>query len=182
MVLSKRERLIFWTTLSVILLLVIDRIVITPAMARLDAISKKKGDLELEVYEMRELLGQRKAMAERWNTMLKTGLTDSPSAAESYVFHALDEWESQSRIDLTAITPQRATAVEGLQEVSFTIAGKGTLETVSQFLWLMEQAEMPVKMTNLILGSTNASGQEMTLSLKISVLCRVKEEPDASAA
>ncbi len=182
MVLSKRERMIFWTTLSILLLLTVDKIVITPAMARLDAISQKKADLQVEVHEMTELLSQRKAMAERWRTMQKTGLTDSPSAAESFVFHALDEWEAQCRIDLTAITPQRATAVEGLQEVSFTIAGKGTLETVSQFLWLVEQAEMPVKITNLTLGSTNASGQEMTLSLKISVLCRVKEEPDTNAA
>jgi hypothetical protein len=174
--------MIFWTTLSILLLLTADKIVITPAMARLDAISQKKADLQVEVHEMKELFRQRRDMAERWSTMQKTGLTDSPSAAESYVFHALDKWESQSRIDLTAITPQRATAVEGLQEVSFTIAGKGTLETVSQFLWLMEQAEMPVKMTNLTLGSTNASGQEMTLSLKISVLCRVKKEADANAA
>ena len=74
------------------------------------------------------------------------------------------------------------TAVEGLQEVSFTIAGKGTLETVSEFLWLVEQAEMPVKITNLTLGSTNASGQEMTLTLKISVLCRSRAEQDGNAA
>jgi hypothetical protein len=182
MVLSKRERIIFWTTLSILLILVIDRIVITPALAQLDDISKNKADLELQVFEMSELLKQRKTMSERWDKMLETGLTDSPSAAESYVFHALEEWSSQCRIDLTAITPQRATAVEGLQEVSFTIAGKGSLETVGEFLWLVEQAEMPVKIASLILGSTNASGQEMTLTLKISVLCRVEEEPDANAA
>ena len=181
MVLSKRERIIFWSTLSVILLLVIDRLVITPAMDKFDAVSKEKSDLEVSVHEMNELRDQRKPMAQRWQTMLDTGLTDGPSAAESYVFHALNEWENQCRIDLTAITPQRATAVEGLQEVSFTIAGKGTLETVSEFLWLVEQAEMPVKITSLTLGSTNASGQEMTLTLKISVLCRAPEEQDAKA-
>jgi hypothetical protein len=182
MVLSKRERIIFWTTLSILLLLLIDRIVITPALAQLDAISKNKADLELEVHEMSELMRQRKTMSERWRSMLDTGLTDSPSAAESHVFHALEEWSSQCRIDLTAITPQRATAVEGLQEVSFTIAGKGSLETVGEFLWLVEQAEMPVRIASLILGSTNASGREMTLTLKISVLCRVRAEPDANAA
>lgn len=182
MVLSKRERIIFWTTLSVISLLVLDRLVVTPAMDKLDAISQQKSDLELDVHEMGELLRQRKPMAQRWQTMQDTGLTDGPSAAESYVFRALNEWENQCRIDLTAITPQRATAVEGLQEVSFSIAGKGTLETVSEFLWLLEQAEMPVKITNLTLGSTNASGQEMTLTLKISVLCRAPEETDGNAA
>jgi hypothetical protein len=182
MVLSKRERIIFWATLSVVGLLALDRIVITPVLARVDDISQKKSDLELEVYEMEELLKQRRSMSDRWDSMLNTGLTDSPSAAESHVFHALEEWSSQCRIDLTAITPQRATAVGGLQEVSFTIAGKGTLETVSEFLWLMEEAEMPVRIMSLILGSTNASGQEMTLTLKISVLCRVEEEPDANAA
>jgi len=161
---------------------VIDRIIITPALAQLDDISKKKSDLELEVHAMKELIEQRKAMSERWHSMLETGLTDSPSAAESHVFHALEEWSSQCRIDLTAITPQRATAVGGLQEVSFTIAGKGSLETVGEFLWLVEKAEMPVKIVSLILGSTNASGQEMTLTLKISVLCRVEEEPDANTA
>ena len=182
MVLSKRERIIFWAALSVMALLLLDKIIITPALAQLDDVSKRKGELELEVHEMDELMLQRKTMSERWRSMLDTGLTDSPSAAESHVFHALEEWSSQCRIDLTSITPQRATAVEGLQEVSFTIAGKGTLETVSEFLWLMEEAEMPVKIMSLILGSTNASGREMTLTLKISVLCRAREEQDANAA
>jgi len=182
MVLSKRESIIFWAALSVVALLVLDKIVITPALARLDDVSKRKGELELEVHEMSELMRQRKTMSERWRSMLDTGLTDSPSAAESQVFHSLEAWSSRCRIELTAIDPERATAVEGLQEVSFNIAGKGALESVGEFLWLLEQTDMPVKITSLTLGSTNASGREMTLTLKISVLCRVKEEQDANAA
>ena len=170
MVLSPRERSIALATLVVAVLLVADRFVATPALARFDEIKRQKAALAMEVQAMEDLLARRDAMQLRWRTMLDAGLAADPSAAESSVFHALEKWSSESGVRLPSVTPQRSTTDKGLQEIAFTVAGKGDVQAVGQLLWLIEQAAMPVKINSLQLGSTNASGQELSLTLKLSVL------------
>ena len=179
MVLSKREYIIMWGALAATVLLILNWIIIDPAIQKMDDISKQKAALTLKVNKMNDLLRQKKNMQKHWQNMLDTGLTQSPSAAESNIFHALEDWSNQCQVQLTAITPQRRPAEKGMQEVLFTVAGKGTLQTVSEFLWLIEQAQMPVKINNVTIGSTNSSGKNITLTLKLSVLC-LNQNKDAA--
>ena len=176
MVLSKRERRIFWTTLVVMVLLVSDRFVINPGLEALDSVSEEKQRLDAEVVARRRVLKGSTARARQWQEMIENGLLDNPSAAQSSMLHALEEWSEQSRVRLTSVTPQRSTRDRGLRDIVFTIAGKGDMASIGEFVWLIEQTSKPVKITNLTLGSTNASGRDLTLSLKLSLLYLAEEE------
>lgn len=176
MVLSKRERRIFWTTLGVMVLLISDRFVIDPALEALNSVSKEKGELVKQVSDMRRVLNQSKARAGQWQAMVDQGLLDDPSAAQSSMLHALEAWSDRSRVRLTSITQQRSTSDKGLRDIVFTIAGKGDMASIGEFVWLIEQTPMPVKINSLTLGSTNASGRDLTLALKLSLLYLADEE------
>lgn len=183
MVLSKRERRIFWTTLVVMVLLVSDRFVINPGLEALDSVSEEKQRLSDEVRAMRAVLNHGTTRARQWQEMIENGLMNDPSAAQSSMLHALEEWSEQSRVRLTSVTPtpQRSTRDRGLRDrglrdIVFTIAGKGDMASIGEFVWLIEQTSKPVKITNLMLGSTNASGRDLTLSLKLSLLYLAEEE------
>lgn len=185
MVLSKRERRIFWTTLVVMVLLVSDRFVINPGLEALDSVSEEKQRLDAEVSAMWDVLDPNRSTprARQWQEKIENGLLDDPSAAQSSMLHALEEWSEQSRVRLTSVTPtpQRSTRDRGLRDrglrdIVFTIAGKGDMASIGEFVWLIEQTSKPVKITNLTLGSTNASGRDLTLSLKLSLLYLAEEE------
>lgn len=180
MVLSKRERRIFWTTLVVMVLLVSDRFVINPGLEALDLVSAEKQRLDAEVSAMWDVLDPNRSTprARQWQEKIENGLLDDPSAAQSSMLHALEEWSEQSRVRLTSVTPtpQRSTRDRGLRDIVFTIAGKGDMASIGEFVWLIEQTSKPVKITNLTLGSTNASGRDLTLSLKLSLLYLAEEE------
>ena len=181
MVLSKRERMIFWITLVLMVMLVSDRFVINPGLEARDSVSEEKQRLRAEVSAMRRVLKGSTTRARQWQEMIENGLLDDPSAAQSSMLHALEEWSEQSRVRLTSVTPQRSTRDRelrdrGLRDIVFTIAGKGDMASIGEFVWLIEQTSKPVKITNLTLGSTNASGQDLTLSLKLSLLYLAEEE------
>ena len=177
MVLSKRERRIFWTTLVVMVLLVSDRFVINPGLEALDSVSEEKQRLRAEVSARRRVLKGSTTRARQWQEMIENGLLDDPSAAQSSMLHALEEWSEQSRVRLTSVTPQRSTRDRGLRDIVFTIAGKGDMASIGEFVWLIEQTSKPVKITYLtLLGSTNASGRDLNLTLKLSMLYLAEEE------
>lgn len=176
MVLSKRERRIFWTTLVVMVLLVSDRFVINPGLEALDSVKEEERRLGVEVDAMGEVLELSTTQARQWQEMIENGLMDDPSAAQSSMLHALEEWSDQSRVRLTSVTPQRSTSDKGLRDIVFTIAGKGDMASIGEFVWLIEQTSMPVRINSLTLGSTNASGQDLTLALKLSLLYLADED------
>ena len=62
---------------------------------------------------------------------------------------------------------------------SFVVAGMGTLESVSRFLWQIETTTMPIKIMDMQVGSTNETGQSMSLQLRLLALC-LSSEPKAS--
>jgi hypothetical protein len=71
---------------------------------------------------------------------------------------------------LSSIRPERISSDRGLQEMIFTVAGRGTLESVARFLWQIETAALPVKIKDMQLGSSSESGDSMSLQLHLSAL------------
>ena len=176
MVLSKRERRAFWMAIGVLGLFISDSFVITPVFEALDSVRKEKMRLSVEVDSMRRVLKYRGTREKKWKEMIEQGLLDDPSAAQSSMSHAIEDWSDRSRVELTAITPASPSREGGLREIIFTIAGRGDMASIGEFVWLIEQTPMPVKIMSLTLGSTNSSGRDLTLNLKISMLYRADED------
>jgi len=83
---------------------------------------------------------------------------------------ALGEWADDAGLSLSSIKPDRVASDKGLQEMIFTVAGRGTLESVSRFLWRIETAALPAKVKDMQLGSGSESESAMSLQLHLSVL------------
>ena len=101
--------------------------------------------------------------------MLSDGLRND-TEAESRVLDALREWSTAAGLALSSIKPERVSSNRGLQEMIFTVAGKGTLDSVARFLWQIETAALPVKIKDMQLGSSSESGESMSLQLHLSAL------------
>ncbi|HPC93915.1 MAG TPA: hypothetical protein PLU87_03170 [Sedimentisphaerales bacterium] len=169
MVLTKRERIILFVTLVCVGLLIVSKFVVDPVQAELDAMEARRQQLQTDLEEAQMLLGNRGAMQRKWNALVADGLRGD-AEAESRVLSALGAWADEAGMMLSSIKPDRVASDKGLQEMIFTVAGKGTIEAVSRFLWRIETAALPAKIRDMQLGSGSESENAMSLQLHLSVL------------
>jgi Tfp pilus assembly protein PilO len=182
--LSRRERIIAIVTVVILAALVADKFIITPTIARLQQLEAQKQQLLAELNEAKNLFERRRLMEKKRRQLLGDGLK-SESEVESQVLHALGQWAQNSELTLTSVKPQRLLTInKGLQEITFTVAGKGSLQATAQFLWNVEKSLLPIKINDLQLGSANESGNDMSLQLRLSALyvanqnIRAEDKPD----
>lgn len=175
MVLSKRERIILVVAIIAIVMLVADKFVIGPISTRREQTKTRKLELQAELENARILFSRRKLMERKWKTLLSDGLRND-AEAESKIARALDEWSNQAMLTLSSVKPERVASDKGLKEMTFVVAGTGTLEAVSRFLWQIETTSMPIKVMDMQVGSSNETGQSMSLQLRLSALCLGAQE------
>ena len=167
--LSKRERIILIATLACVGLFVAVKFVIDPVQAKRDELESQRQQLLGDLNEAELLIGNHGRMQKKWNAMLSDGLRNE-TEAESRILDALREWSGAANMALNSIRPERISSDKGLQEMIFTVAGRGTLDSVSRFLWQIETAALPVKIKDIQLGSSSESGDSMSLQLHLSAL------------
>lgn len=177
MVLSKRERIILIITMIVVGALIADKIILGPVSDRLDAMKVQRDQLLAEVNEAQSLFERQRLLAPRYKTMLADGFRND-TEAESRVLRALREWSDATSMTLSSVKPERVASDRGLKEMTFVVAGKGTLRSVAQFLYQIETAALPIKVKNMQLGLASEGTDSMSLQLRLSALY-IGAEPES---
>ncbi|MHC4625614.1 MAG: hypothetical protein ACYTDV_01415 [Planctomycetota bacterium] len=145
------------------------KLVIDPVQAKRDSMESQRQQLLGDLNEAELLIGNHARMQRRWNSMLSDGLRNE-AEAESKILGALRQWSGAANMALSSIRPERTSSNKGLQEMIFTVAGRGSLESVARFLWQIETAALPVKIRDMQLGSSSEAGDSMSLQLHLSAL------------
>ena len=170
MVLSRRERMILIAAVVAVVMLVADKFVVRPISAQREEVKTRKLQLKTQLDSAQILFTRRRLMERQWKTSLTKELRDD-AEAESTIARALDGWSKDARLTLSSVKPERVASDKGLKEMTFVVAGTGALEAVARFLWQIETSKLPIKVKDMQLGSTNESGQNMSLQLRLSALC-----------
>ena len=169
MVLSKRERIILIVTVLTLGALVVDKIILGPVKGRLDELKSQRDVLVAEIEEAQSLFDRRRLQEPRYRAMLADGFRND-TEAESRVLRSLRDWSEVTGLTLSSVKPERVASDQGLKEMTFAVAGKGTLRSVSEFLWYIETAALPIKVKNMQIGSASEAGDNMSLQLRLSAL------------
>jgi len=170
MVLSKRERIILIVAVVAVVMLVADKFVLEPISTQREEVKARKLELKTELDNAQVLFTRQRIMKRKWETMLSDGLRND-TEAESRIARALNGWSEEARLALSSVKPERVASDKGLKEMTFVVAGTGTLDAVARFLWQIETAPLPIKVMDMQLGSSNESGQSMSLQLRLSAIC-----------
>ena len=168
--LSKRERIMAIMAVAVVGFLVLNKFLIGPVSGKLQQLETQKNQLLLELDEAQNLFQKRRILEKQWKAALSEGLRNEVEA-ESKVGRALDKWSEEARLTLSSVKPERVASDKGLKEMTFVVVGTGTLDAVARFLWQIETAPLPIKVKDMQLGSSNESGQSMSVQLRLSALC-----------
>jgi len=160
---------------AVVGFLVLNKFFIGPVTAKLQQLDTQKKQLSVELDEAQNLFRKRRVLEKEWKNALMEGLRNEVEA-ESKVGRALNEWSEEAQLSLSSVKPERVASDKGLKEMTFVVVGTGTLDAIARFLWQIETAPLPIKVKDMQLGSSNESGQSMSVQLRLSALCLGKEQ------
>jgi hypothetical protein len=169
MVLSKRERQIFIVTLSVLMIFLLDRFVLEPVLDARTQMMSERQELKQKIQKASEMIKQKKKAGPEWDNRVNNGLSPDVSVAESTMLNALRNWTQNYGLTLVSIKPERKKGEEGeMKEIVFNLVCSGSMSSVGQFLFQVENTFFPVKIKDFQLGSRAEDGNEMSLQLKLS--------------
>ena len=170
MVLSKRERLIIAGSALVLGALALDQFVLTPLKDGWDQTQAQKLALQSEMNRAREALRNGHQMAPKWRDMTAAGIKGDPAEAESQALHAIRDWAVESGVTLSMVKPDRLTEKTLLPVISFQAGAAGTMDGIGKWLWRMQYAKIPIRITELQLSSRKEGTDDLTATLRLSTL------------
>jgi len=180
-VLARRERYIAIAMLAVLVVLLLDRLALTPLQNRSEAMAAERQRVQAGIDSGRVLLERRRQLSSESQRLLDAGLDRLPAEAESKVLHAVRNWSQEAGFALSSLRPERVAKKGGLQEITFQASGTGSMNAVAEFLWRLEGSSLPVRVAELQLGTRKEGTDDLTLQLRISALCRLPDDPKSPA-
>ena len=168
--LSKREKGLTFGVLGVCAILLLDQYALTPILEQQDALQVERDKITADLTKATKVMAERKQLAPKWHTMLSTGLKTDPAETEGDLLHAMRDWAKSSGFQLTSVKPDRPDSKEQLKEIHVQATGTGSMNDVAKFLFKIQTAPFPLKITEFQLGSRNNSTSELALQVKLSTL------------
>lgn len=177
MALSKRESTLAWGVGAIVLLLGCDLLVIEPYFAqraKLEDLRAKDASESDAVFQLRREETRLKA---KWLDRRSEGLASDPKDAQSQVLGALKDWAGETGVVIASVKPEYIESKKELREITVQVSASGQNEAMIKFLFKLQTARFPVRVTEMQLGSRNDS-EELALSLRISTLYLTPEKKD----
>jgi hypothetical protein len=169
MVLSKREQIILLTAVVAVGLLIGNKFVYEPIRDKLATLNDAREELRKELDSAHLLIAKKKRDEPKYKRLTTEGFQDEADV-DNKVSTALNEWSQKYGLKTSSTRPERVPSDKELQEMRFTFSGTGTLKAAASFLWEIESAPMPIKITSMTLSSSSDSGDQMSLTLGVSAV------------
>jgi len=171
MILSKRERTIVMLSVAVLAIFLADRFILTPILDRRDQIDAETGECLLQLQKADSLFAQKKRLAPRWRQMTDSGLGTGAAAAESRLLHSIRDWAQETQLNLSSVKHERTEMERQFQKITWRAAGAGSMEAVSRFLYGIQEATLPVRISDLQIGSRQDGADSLSVQVGVSTLC-----------
>lgn len=172
MVLSKRERYIFLGVVVAGLAFGLLNYAIDPLLDTLAEVDLQKSRLHARMNQAANTLKLARDQAPRWDEMLRRGIKDDSFDADNQVVQAIHNWAGESGVTIQMVKTDHPSLAKDacLGEIAYQAAGTGTLSAISQMLWRMQYATIPLRITELQLASRKEAVDDLTFTLRLSTL------------
>ena len=167
---DQRQRRLTVLAISVVALFAADKLAYTPLASAWRGRSQQIEELRRRVAEGSSLLDRGPVLRRRWEQMRSRTLPDNASIAEQRLLKAFDSWSRESRVGITAITPQWKQDADDHMTLECRVDATGSLEAVRRFLYAAEKDPLALKIQSVELAARDNSGQQMALGLQLSGL------------
>jgi hypothetical protein len=168
-VVSKRERYVAIAAGAVIGLLALDRIIITPLFDQREDLATRIEKEQKVAHDDEQSLSTQKRLGGEWTGIISS-LKPDASTAESQILNNVRNWAEDSGVAVGSMRPERSGEKEkDFVKITFRATGTGSMAQVSRFLWRIETATIPVRITDLSISGKEGS-DELSVSLGIGTI------------
>jgi Tfp pilus assembly protein PilO len=186
-VLSKRERYVAIGVLAAVGLFGLNYFFVDPLLASRAELDKKIAEKTDEKRKENNLIKESRNKGSEWTAMQANGLRRKDvSEAEAPVMGSINDWAKDAGMVLSTVKPERTEKEKDFQKLTFRATGSGRLSQIAWFLWRIQTAPIPVKVTDLQLSAHKEGTDELTLQIGISTACLLpdadKNKPAAAPA
>src|SRR5437016_2348726 len=136
---NNRQQLLTVVAITAVALFAADKLLLNPLLAAWKDRSERIAHLQAEVTQGKNLVTRERSLRSRWDQMRRNTLPNNTSAAEQQLFKALDSWERDSRVIVTARTPQWKHDSEDYTTYECRFDISGNLGTLSKFLYIVDK-------------------------------------------
>lgn len=168
-VLSRRERYIGLAVLAVLAVLVLDRLIVSPLMAEQRELKSQASKANSELLDANRLFSTSRRMNREWGEKLRN-LPHDASEAESRLLNNLRDWGQEAGLALSSLKPERTEKTRDFFTATIRATGTGSMSQVSRFLWRLETANVPVRVTDLQITSRKEGTDDLSITLGISTI------------
>ncbi len=170
MELKNRQQLLTIVAMGVVVLFAADKLVLTPLLDAWKSRNARVAELRQEIEQGKSLLAREQTIRARWEQLRRATLPSSLPAAEQAFYQAIDRWAQDSRVVVTAQTPQRKRDSEEYVALQCRVDVNGNMGAVSRFLYNIESDPMAIRLESLELGMRDKNGQQLALAVQMSAL------------
>ncbi|MFG0249020.1 MAG: type 4a pilus biogenesis protein PilO, partial [Phycisphaeraceae bacterium JB051] len=134
-------------------------------------------DLSRDIH----LIKQGKQQQQRWKDMMAIGLPNSASEAESRTLEAINQWASDTGVDLLSVKPEYRRSDESLVPVVFRVTANGSMKAIAKFIWKVETADIPVCVDTLQINARDKKNKdELSMQMGVSALYRKSDSKEVT--
>ena len=156
---------------------VLDSVLITPLFNRLGDAESRAGLARAEIARGQSVQQTRLVAARVWKGLTTDTLKSDRSAAESQLLNGARVWAQQAGVNLISLKPEQREAERGFGRIDVRAQASGKMESLSRFLYLIEQSQIPVRLSDLTLNSRKDGQDDLSLQIGLSTIYDLPREP-----
>jgi len=140
--LTKREKIILYVTLSVVVLVVVDQVVVRSVMHTLSSVDKQIAEIEGEIQTGIGLLGQKDRMMKEVDFYASYAAPgDNQEDGTLVLLKEIQEAASKSSVNLVYVKPGRAEQEGSVSVFNAIFESEGSMEQLIRFLYTIENSK-----------------------------------------
>jgi translation initiation factor IF-2 len=173
---GNRQQLLAIVAGAAIVLLLGDRLVISPLTRAWKERSQKIATLKKDITQGEMLLDREDRIRETWANMRTNTLPENLSAAENEVLKGFNRWAEESRISISAIRPQWRRNDEDHMLLECRADTFGTMEALARFLHEIEKDPLALRVESLEITTRDNNGAQLAMAVQLSGLLLAGED------
>jgi hypothetical protein len=177
-VLSKRERQYAIGAAGLLGGLLVYSMVVSPYFDRLAGIKDQTDKATSTISRNHKILGYQRDLKPAWNDM-SANLSPNEAEAMSQASSDILRWGRDTRVNVTAIKPDRTITENKFVVSSFHVTASGTMASISRFVWALESAPVPLRVHEVQLKPRKEGTDDLEVQLSVSTLSQ-SETADAA--
>lgn len=164
---NRREKRLVLIVALCVGALVADQFIATPLFGLWAERSGRIAELKESIAKGELLVDREETIKDRWAEMKARSLPDNESESESLVLNSISRWTAESGLKLSSVKPRWPRAADSHKTLQVQALGEGDLESITRFLYLIEQDASALRVENVEITARDEYGSRLFLKVDL---------------